>query len=67
MSAHRLATLIAGLFFAGVALLALYRLLVWFPITIGNQPVGQVFTFFALVICSALALIFLRGGLRASS
>ena len=67
MSAHRLATLIAGLFFAGVALLALYRLLVWFPITIGNQQVGQVFSFFALVICSALALIFLRGGLRANS
>jgi hypothetical protein len=67
MSAHRLATFIAGLFFAGVALLALYRLLVWFPITIGSQQVGQVFTFFALVICSALALIFLRGGFRANS
>ena len=67
MSAHRFATLIAGLFFAAIAILALYRLLVWFPITIGDQPVGQVFTFFALVICAALALIFLRGGLRANS
>lgn len=67
MSAHRLATLIVGIFFAGVALLALYRLLVFFPITIGGTPVGQVFTFFALVICSALALIFLRGGGRSAA
>jgi hypothetical protein len=67
MSAHRLATLIGGLFFAAIALLALYRLLVFFPITIGGQAVGQVFTFFALVICAALALILLRGGSRVSN
>ena len=67
MSAHRLATLVAGFFFAAIAILSLYRLLVWFPITIGGTPVGQVFTFFALVICTALALVFLRGGFRATS
>lgn len=67
MSAHRLATLVAGFFFAAIALLSLYRLLVWFPITVAGTAVGQVFTFFALVVCSALALIFLRGGFRAAS
>lgn len=67
MSAHRLATLVAGILFAAIAALALYRLLYWFPITIGGTQIGQVFTFFALVICTALALIFLRGGFKATS
>ncbi|MCL6730024.1 hypothetical protein [Sphingomonas hankyongi] len=57
------ANLIAGIVFLIVAAVCLYRLLFYFPIDIGGQRVGQVATFFALVISAALCLILLRGGL----
>jgi len=45
-----------------VAGVCLYRLLYWFPITIGGQQVGQAATFLALAISAALCLVFFRGG-----
>jgi len=57
------ATLVAGIIFLIVALGSLYRLLFYFPVDIGGERVGQVATFFVLVISTALALMLLRGGL----
>ena len=59
----KLANLVAGIIFAIIAGASLYRLLYWFPITIGGQQVGQAATFLALAISIALAMVFLRGGL----
>ena len=59
----KFANLAAGIIFAAVAGASLYRLLYWFPITIGGQQVGQAATFFALAISVALAMVFLKGGL----
>lgn len=61
MSSSKLANLVGGIIFLIVAAVCLYRLLFWFPITIGGERVGQVATFFALAISAALGLIFLRG------
>ncbi len=62
MSSNRLASLAGGIIFLIVAGLFLYRLLYWFPITIGGQQVGQAATFLALAISAALCLVFFRGG-----
>jgi len=62
MSTNRLGSLAGGIVFLILAGISLYRLLFWFPITIGNQRIGQVATFFALVVSAALCLILLRGG-----
>jgi hypothetical protein len=59
----KLANLIGGIVFLIVAGVSLYRLLFWFPITIGGTQIGQVGTFFALVVSAALCLILLRGGI----
>jgi len=58
----KLASILGGFVFLIIAAISLYRLLFWFPITIGDQRVGQVATFFVFVICGALCLIFFRGG-----
>ena len=58
----KLASFLGGFVFLIIAAISLYRLLFWFPITIGEQRVGQVATFFVFVICGALCLIFFRGG-----
>lgn len=58
----KLASFLGGFVFLIIAAVSLYRLLFWFPITIGEQRVGQVATFFVFVICGALCLIFFRGG-----
>ena len=63
MSSTKLANLVGGIIFLIVAAVCLYRLLFWFPITIGGERVGQVSTFFALAISAALGLIFLRGAM----
>jgi hypothetical protein len=60
---YRLGNLLGGLVFAALAGICLYRLLFWFPITIGNQQVGQVASFLAFVVCTALCLIFVRNGI----
>ena len=62
MSSNRLASLAGGIVFLVVAGICLYRLLFWFPITIGGQQVGQAATFLALAISAALCLVFFRGG-----
>jgi len=61
MSSNRLASLAGGIVFLVVAGVCLYRLLYWFPITIGGQQVGQAATFLALAISAALCLVFFRG------
>jgi hypothetical protein len=63
---HRSASLIAAVVFLALALGSLYRLLVGFPVVIGGVEIGQVATFFAFVICAALALILFRGSGRVS-
>ena len=63
---HRSASLIAAIVFLALALGSLYRLLVGFPVVIGGVAIGQVATFFAFVICAALALILFRGSGRVS-
>ena len=47
------------LFVAGVAL---YRLLFWFPITIGGAQVGQAASFLTFAICAALSVALVRSG-----
>ena len=62
----KFANLAAGIIFAIVAGVCLYRLLFWFPITVGGQQVGQAATFLALAISVALAMVFLKGGIARS-
>lgn len=57
----KVAALAGGLVFLALALVSLYRLLFWFPITIGGAAVGQTASFFAFVIFAALTLIMFRG------
>lgn len=61
MSTYRMATLAGAIIFLALAALSLYRLLVGFPITIGGMVVGQVATFFVLVVSTALSLMLFRG------
>lgn len=65
MSTNRLGNLVGGIVFLALAILSGYRLLFWFPITIGGHLIGQVASFFVFVISAALCLIFFLGG-RAS-
>lgn len=66
MSTNRAASIIGALVFLCLAALALYRLLVGFPIVIGGMQVGQTTSFLALVIFTALALALFRGGREGS-
>jgi hypothetical protein len=67
MSSHRIATLLGALVCLAISGLALYRLLVGIPITIGTMKVGQVSSFLVFVICAGLALMLFRGSGRVSS
>ena len=67
MSSHRIVTLLGALVCLAISGLALYRLLVGIPITIGTLEVGQTSSFFVVVTCAALALMLFRGGGRVSS
>jgi hypothetical protein len=60
MSSNKLSALIGALVFLVLALISLYRLLFWFPITIGGYVIGQTASFFAFAIFAALTLIMLR-------
>ena len=61
MFSSKMSSLTGGIAFLLVALVALYRLLFWFPISFAGQPVGQVATFFVFVICAALSIIAFQG------
>jgi hypothetical protein len=61
MPSHKLASLLGALVFLCLAAVALYRLLVGFPITIGGMQVGQTTSFIAMVVFVALALMLFRG------
>ena len=61
MSGQRAASVIGALVFLCLAALALYRLLVGFPIVIGGMEVGQTASFIAFVAFAALALMLFRG------
>jgi len=63
----RLVTSLGAIALLVIAALALYRLLVGFPITIGGQEIGQTTSFLVFVICTALALMLFRGGGRVSN
>ena len=52
--------------FLALALVSLYRLLFYFPITIGGHFIGQTMSFFGFMIFAALTLIMLRS-LKASN
>ena len=67
MSSHRIVTLLGALVCLAISGLALYRLLVGIPITIGTLEVGQTSSFFVFVTCAALALMLFRGSGRVSS
>jgi hypothetical protein len=59
MSSSKLGNLVGGIVFLALAIISGYRLLFWFPISIGGHFVGQTASFFAFVISAALCLILL--------
>ena len=61
MANRNIFTLLGALVFLLVACVALYRLLVGFPISIGGEEVGQTSSFFVFVISAVLALMLFRG------
>jgi len=67
MSTYRLATIVGAVAFLAIAALALYRLLVGFPITIGGEEIGQTSSFLVFVICTALSLMLFRGSGKVSN
>jgi hypothetical protein len=56
----RFGSLLAALVFLAIAAIALYRLLFFFPISIGGHEIGQTASFFAFVAFAALTLIMFR-------
>lgn len=64
MSSHKMGNLLGALVFLVIAVVALYRLMVGFPIEIGGVAIGQTSTFFAFVCSAALCLILFRGTRR---
>jgi hypothetical protein len=65
MSSNKLPIYVGALAFAALAVASLYRLLVYFPITIGGHMVGQTASFFAFTISAALSLILFGTAIRA--
>ncbi len=57
MATRKLVLLAAALIFLLIAAAALYRLLVGFPMSIGGEEIGQVSTFFVLVVSIALSMM----------
>jgi len=57
----KLSSLLGGVVFLLIALVALYRLMFWFPIVIGSWQVGQAITFLAFAIFAALSIISFQG------
>jgi hypothetical protein len=67
MAGRKLVLSVTALIFLLVALAGLYRLMVWFPISIGGAEVGQVASFFIIVICAGLSLMLFGEARRAGS
>ena len=57
----KLTTTAVAILLLAVAAVALYRLLFWFPISIGGAEVGQTSSLLTFVICVALPLMLFRG------
>jgi hypothetical protein len=57
MFSHRIAAFASGIVFLLIALVGLYRLLYWFPVTVAGMEIGQTVSFFAFVICAVLSVI----------
>jgi hypothetical protein len=57
----RIGSLLGALVFLVLAAVALYRLLFFFPITVGGHAIGQTASFFAFAVFAALTLIMIRG------
>ena len=60
---QRFVSLVGALAFLALALVALYRLLYYFPITIGGHQVGQTASFLGFAAFAALSLIMFRGAM----
>ena len=58
----KLATIAVAVLLLLVGAIALYRLLFWFPITIGGAEIGQTASLLTFVICAALCLMLFRSG-----
>lgn len=57
MATRKFVLMTAALIFLLFAAAGLYRLLVWFPMSIGGMEIGQVGSFFAIVIGAGLSLM----------
>jgi hypothetical protein len=66
MTSNRAASLIGAFIFLCIAALALYRLMVGFPITIGGMEIGQTSSFLVFVICAGLSVALFRGQRQSS-
>lgn len=61
MSTSKLFILLGAVGFLLLAGVSLYRLLFWFPITIGGEEVGQTSSLLAFAISLALSLMLFQG------
>jgi hypothetical protein len=57
MATRKLVLMTAAVIFLLVAAAGLYRLLVWFPISVGGVEIGQVGSFLAIVVGAGLSLM----------
>ena len=61
MFSSKFSSLVGGVVFLLIALVALYRLLFWFPLVIAGWQVGQAVSFLAFAIFAALSIISFQG------
>ena len=64
MARYRLFTLVGAIVFLVLAAANLWRILVGFPITIGETMVGNAISYFAFAAFAALALLMFRESRR---
>ncbi|HET9336112.1 MAG TPA: hypothetical protein VFO12_06860 [Sphingomicrobium sp.] len=67
MTNSKLFIFAGALGFLLLALVSLYRLLFWFPITIGGEEVGQTTSLLAFVISLALSIMLFQGARQRGS
>ncbi|MFL6733639.1 MAG: hypothetical protein ACJ8EY_02960 [Sphingomicrobium sp.] len=63
----RMPALVAGLIFLAGAAVALYRLMVGFPIVIAGASIGQTASFLGFVICAGLSFFFFNAAMARNS